>query len=75
MKEINKDRVAAYLADKQCDLHEGQAQVMLSSHASLRTFLYEGMSIVNNRLLAVNSIRDPLSLEPLMSNHLITMKF
>lgn len=42
--------------------------------ASLRTFLYEAMYIVNSRPLTVNSISDPSSLEPLTPNHLITMK-
>lgn len=42
--------------------------------ASLRTFLYEAMYIVNSRPLTVNNISDPTSSEPLTPNHLITMK-
>lgn len=41
---------------------------------SLRTFLYEAMSIVNNHPLTINIISVPTSLEPLTPNHLITMK-
>ena len=42
--------------------------------ASLRTFFYEAMAIVNSRPLTVDTISDPTSLEPLTANHLITMK-
>ena len=42
--------------------------------ASLRTFFYEAMAIVNNRPLTVDTISDPTSLEPLTPNYLITMK-
>ncbi|XP_049318702.1 uncharacterized protein LOC125780534 [Astyanax mexicanus] len=42
--------------------------------ASLRTFFYEAMSIINSRPLATNNINDPKSLEPLTPNHLLTMK-
>ncbi|MGL5902568.1 MAG: hypothetical protein ACRCZO_07755, partial [Cetobacterium sp.] len=42
--------------------------------ASLRTLLYEAMSIVNSRPLTVDGINDPNSLEPLTPNHLIQMK-
>lgn len=42
--------------------------------ASLRTFFYEAMSIVNNRPLTVDGLSDPASLEPLTPNHLLTMK-
>ena len=42
---------------------------------SLRTILYEAMSIVNNCPLTVNNINNPTSLEPLTPNHLITMKY
>ncbi len=42
--------------------------------ASLRTFFYEAMSIVNSRPLTTNTINDPKSLEPLTPNHLLTMK-
>lgn len=100
LKELDKERVAAYLADKQCDflmnapgashaggIWERQIRTVRSvlgsvldgsagrlDDASLRTFLYEAMSIVNNRPLTVNSISDPTSLEPLTPNHLLTMK-
>ncbi|KAK0142370.1 hypothetical protein N1851_019891 [Merluccius polli] len=42
--------------------------------ASLRTFFYEAMSIVNSRPLTTDNIGDPKSLEPLTPNHLLTMK-
>ena len=42
--------------------------------ASLRTFLYEAMAIVNGRPLSIDSISDPSAPEPLTPNHLITMK-
>lgn len=42
--------------------------------ASLRTFFYEAMTIVNNRPLTVDGINDPKGLEPLTPNHLLTMK-
>lgn len=42
--------------------------------ASLRTFLYEAMAIVNGRPLSVDSLNDPLAPEPLTPNHLITTK-
>ncbi|KAL0154219.1 hypothetical protein M9458_050473 [Cirrhinus mrigala] len=42
--------------------------------ASLRTFFYEAMSIVNNRPLTVDGLSDPIGLEPLTPNHLLTMK-
>lgn len=42
--------------------------------ASLRTFFYEAMSIVNNRPLTTDIISDPKSAEPLTPNHLLTMK-
>ncbi|KAK0130929.1 hypothetical protein N1851_034390 [Merluccius polli] len=42
--------------------------------ASLRTFLYEAMAIVNSRPLTVDNLNDPKSLEPLTPNHLLTMK-
>lgn len=100
LKEVNKERVAAYLADKQCDflmnapdsshvggIWEWQIRTVRSvlgsvlahsagrlDDASLRTFFYEAMSIVNNRPLTVDSISDPTSLEPLTPNHLLTMK-
>lgn len=42
--------------------------------ASLRTFLYEAMAIVNSRPLCTVSLNDPSGPEPLTPNHLITMK-
>ncbi|XP_051803238.1 uncharacterized protein LOC127533647 [Acanthochromis polyacanthus] len=42
--------------------------------ASLRTFFYEAVSVVNSRPLTTDSISDPKSLEPLTPNHLLTMK-
>lgn len=100
LKELNKDRVATYLADNQCDFQmntphsshtggvwERQIRTVKSvlstvlansvgrlDDTSLRTFLYEAMSIVNNRPRTVDNISDPTSLEPLTPNHLITMK-
>ena len=41
---------------------------------SLRTFLYESDAIVNSRPLTVDNINDPLSVTPLTSNQLLTMK-
>ncbi|KAL0153126.1 hypothetical protein M9458_051582, partial [Cirrhinus mrigala] len=42
--------------------------------ASLRTFFYEAMSIVNNRPLTVDGLSDLIGLEPLTPNHLLAMK-
>lgn len=42
--------------------------------ASLRTFFYEAMAIVNSRPLMVDNLSDPSSPEPLTPNHLLTMK-
>lgn len=42
--------------------------------ASLRTFMYEAMAIINSRPLAVDNLNDPNSMEPLTPNHIITMK-
>lgn len=42
--------------------------------SSLRTFMYEAMAIVNSRPLTVESINDPVGLEPLTPNHILTMK-
>ena len=42
--------------------------------ASLRTFLYESMAIVNSRPLTTDTLNDPKSPEPLTPNHLLTMK-
>lgn len=54
------------------------ATILLSNgrldDASLRTFFYEAMSIVNSRPLTVDSINDQDAPEPLTPNHLITMK-
>ena len=100
LKEMDKDRVAAYLAEKQCDLvmnvpdasHMGgvwerQIRTVRSvmtwvlsksagrlDDASLRTFFYEAMSIINSRPLTIDSISDPKGEEPLTPNHLLTMK-
>ncbi|XP_039524444.1 uncharacterized protein LOC120477094 [Pimephales promelas] len=100
LREVSKERVAAYLAEKQCDFclnapsssHAGgvwerqirtvkgvmSSVLALSSgrlnDASLRTFFYEAMSIVNNRPLTVDGLSDPTSPEPLTPNHLLTMK-
>ena len=100
LKEMNRERVATYLAERQCDFYmnapgsshaggvwERQIRTVRSvlnsvlahsvgrlDDASLRTFFYEAMSIVNNRPLTVDRISDPTSLEPLTPNHLVTMK-
>lgn len=100
LKEVDKDRVTAYLAEKQCDLvmnvpdasHMGgvwerQIRTVRSvmswvlsksvgrlDDASLRTFFYEAMSIINSRPLTIDSISDPKGEEPLTPNHLLTMK-
>ncbi|XP_045063901.1 uncharacterized protein LOC121541769 isoform X1 [Coregonus clupeaformis] len=42
--------------------------------ASLRTFLYEVMAIVNSRPLTTEHLNDPTSLEPLTPNHILMMK-
>ena len=42
--------------------------------ASLHTFFYEAMAIVNGRPLTVNNLGDPCGPEPLTPNHLLTMK-
>ncbi|XP_057686666.1 uncharacterized protein LOC130912537 [Corythoichthys intestinalis] len=42
--------------------------------ASLRTFFYEAMAIVNSRPLTVDTLSDPNSPAPLTPNHLLTMK-
>ncbi|XP_047674529.1 uncharacterized protein LOC125145500 [Tachysurus fulvidraco] len=100
LKEVDKDRLTAYLAQKQCDftmnvpdashmggIWERQIRTVRSvlswvlsqsagrlDDASLRTFFYEAMSIINSRPLSVNTLNDPKSLEPLTPNHLLTMK-
>lgn len=43
--------------------------------ASLRTFFYEAISIINSRPLTTDTINDPKGLEPLTPNHLLTMKY
>nr|XP_055051225.1 uncharacterized protein LOC129437096 [Misgurnus anguillicaudatus] len=42
--------------------------------ASLRTFLYEVMAIINSRPLTIEHLNDPTSLEPLTPNHILMMK-
>jgi hypothetical protein len=42
--------------------------------ASLRTFLYEVMAILNSRLLTTEYLNDSLGPEPLTPNHILTMK-
>ena len=42
--------------------------------SSLRTFLYEVMSIINSRPLTCQCLNDPKSFEPLTPNHLLTKK-
>ncbi|RLF66451.1 MAG: hypothetical protein DRN30_02085 [Thermoplasmata archaeon] len=42
--------------------------------ATLRTFMYETMAIINNRPLSPQNLNDPLGPEPLTPNHLIMMK-
>ncbi|KAI5616973.1 hypothetical protein C0J50_23462, partial [Silurus asotus] len=100
LKEVDKDRLTAYLAQKQCDFtmnvpdasHMGgiwerqirNVRSVLSwvlsqsagrlDDASLRTFFYEAMSIINSRPLTINTLNDPKGLEPLTPNHLLTMK-
>ena len=100
LMELDKERIATYLAKKQCDFlmnvpdasHMGgvwERQIrtvrsVMSSvltqatgrldDASLRTFFYEAMSIVNNRPLTSETINDPKSMEPLTPNHFLTMK-
>lgn len=44
------------------------------SDASLRTFFYEAMAIVNSRPLTVENLNDPENLEPITPNHLLTTK-
>ena len=41
---------------------------------SLRTVMCEAAAIVNSRPLTVENVNDPLSLNPLTPNHLLTMK-
>lgn len=100
LKELDKDRLTAYLSQKQCDfimnvpdashmggVWERQIRTVLSvlswvlsqssgrlDDASLRTFFYEAMSIINSRPLTTDTINDPKGLEPLTPNHLLTMK-
>ncbi|XP_023816942.1 uncharacterized protein LOC111948389 [Oryzias latipes] len=42
--------------------------------ASLRTFFYEVMAVVNSRPLTTEHLNDPNTLEPLTPNHILTMK-
>ena len=42
--------------------------------ASLRTFLYEVMAIINSRPLTAEHLNDPSGPEPLTPNHILTMK-
>ena len=42
--------------------------------ASLRTFFYEAMLLVNGRPLTVDNLGDPCGPDPLTPNHLLTMK-
>lgn len=39
--------------------------------ASLRTFLYEVMAILNSRPLTIGHLNSPTSLEPLTPNHIL----
>ena len=41
---------------------------------SLRTLMCEAAAIVNSRPLSVQNVNDPMSLDPLTPNHLLTMK-
>lgn len=85
LQELDKDRIATYLARKQCDflmnvlegshmggVWERQIQTVRSVmssvlteatgrlyDASLRTFFYEVMSVVNNCPLNTDTINDP----------------
>ncbi len=55
-------------------------QALLQGHgcrldsATLRTFMYEAMAIVNSRPLGLETLNDPCSLSPITPNHLLTMK-
>ena len=42
--------------------------------ATLRTFFYEAMAIVNSRPLTVDGLQDPTGPVPITPNHLLTMK-
>ena len=52
-------------------MHEAKGRLDTSS---FRTFLYEVMYIMNSRPLTSDTSGDPLSLEPLTPNHVLTMK-
>lgn len=41
---------------------------------TLRTFLYETMAIINSRPLSVEHLHDPTGPEPIIPNHMLTMK-
>lgn len=58
------------------DMHDSSDWWRASSHddASLRTFFYEAMSIINSRPLTNDGVNDPKSREPLTPNYLLTMK-
>ena len=52
-------------------LHESKGRLDVSS---LRTFFYEVMYIMNSRPLTADTSGDPMNLEPLTPNHVLTMK-
>ncbi len=41
---------------------------------SLRNFFYEVMAIINSRLLTTEHLNDPSGAQPLMPNHILTLK-
>lgn len=51
------------------DRHPGRLDT-----SSLRTLMYEAMTVVNSRPLAVDGLNDPLGPSPITPNHLIMMK-
>lgn len=64
-------------ANKNCEKHPECHSATLPGRlndASLHTFFYETMAIVNSRPLTVDTLNSPNRLEPLTPNHLITMK-
>ncbi|XP_035854176.1 uncharacterized protein LOC118494390 [Sander lucioperca] len=67
-KQVRKEHKRSVLS---CVLSKSAGRL---DDASLRTFFYEAMSIVNSRPLTTDSINDSKSLEPLTPNHLLTMK-
>ena len=42
---------------------------------SLHTFIHEAAAIINSLPLSIQNTNDPMSLDPLMPIHLLTMKF